>query len=207
MSTAVKKDSIYVRLARIQSSVGSIHKDANNPFHKSKYESLEAILNALNPLLSKEGLALFNNVEHEENIGLVLKTTLTDGNETVSAICPLAADGKNMMQAYGSAISYSRRYNLRNMFNLITTDDDGEGAYSEPKLTRVKEKKVSARKGPYIIPNECTAFAGKKFSELKKGDMNQYINKITDQLVASNRDFPDWFEEMLDEFQKYVEEK
>jgi len=198
MAEAKKKEneSIYLKLARVQSKIGAIHKDAKNPFHKSNYESLEAILSALTPLLSDEGLALFNNVEHSENIGLVLKTTLTNGVDNLEVICPLAADGKNMMQAYGSAISYSRRYNLRNMFNLITTDEDAESAHSKQTLKQVVEKKS----GQTVIPEGRNK--GKTVSDFGKDEAFKWISECNEMLEIAGKDIPDWFKEFEREAMK-----
>lgn len=200
MSAEKKQESIYLKLSRVQSKIGAIHKDAKNLFHESTYESLEAILSVVSPLITEEGMALFSNVENLES-GMILKTILTDGKETIEVFCPLSADGKNLMQAYGSAISYARRYNLRNLFNLITTDDDGEGAHDR-SLKQVKEK-PKTKNGQYIIPKECRQFSGKTFKDIEPSLVEEYIKNIVTFHEEKGRALPSWFIAFTEEFTKF----
>jgi len=199
MSEAKKIESIYKTLSKIQSEVGKIHKSANNPFHKSKYEDLEAILEVITPLNAEHGLALYFNVEVLEGLGPIIKGTLTNGTESIEGVCPLAADGKNLMQAYGSSMSYGRRYILRNMYNLITTDDDGEASHSrEAKITQVKEKPKANKKADtsYIIPKECKPFAGQKITLVDYNELTEWIKNTKQFAKDNNKNEPKWFVEM-----------
>lgn len=208
MSEENKIESIYMKIARIQFGVGKIYKDAKNKYLSDKgssevrYETIEGILDALNPLLQEEGCALYSNVQLL-NDNYVLYTTINDGIDEFSVMCPLQASGNNMMQAYGSALSYARRYNLRNLFNLSTTDDDGESSASrETKITTVKPKQ---KPGGYIIPKECRAFAGKKITEVSKDQLAEYIKGIKAQVESKGASFPEWFIKLDSEFKKLGE--
>ncbi|MBP5427231.1 MAG: ERF family protein [Clostridiales bacterium] len=51
--TETKKENIFEKVARIQGEI-SLKKDGKNPFYKSKYITLDNIMDKLQPLLDKE---------------------------------------------------------------------------------------------------------------------------------------------------------
>lgn len=140
---------LFADLAKFQQAMTGAKKDANNPFHKSKYADLSSVVNAIKS--GSEGL----------NIGFYHKTndtTLTtilfysDGVNYAELESSLSIEvhvpppeertdkfGKvksfNMMQAIGSAITYAKRYTLQGLYGLPSEDDDGQslqGAYHRP---------------------------------------------------------------------------
>src|ERR1700722_15849441 len=51
------------KMLRVISKIGSVAKDGNNTFHKYKYASESAIMDAVRPALIEEGLAIFTSLE------------------------------------------------------------------------------------------------------------------------------------------------
>jgi len=64
---------------------------------------------------------------------------------------------KQDMQAYGSAVSYARRYGLQSMVFIGAEDDDGEATMSRPKSA--KEQSFAAQKAtaPKAAPSVAAA--------------------------------------------------
>ena len=127
MTTEKKEKKLREKLFELQGLTMS--KNADNPFFKSKYLSLEKLLAELNPILKKHQLVVF----HTMRLGGVV-TSLVDveGEEFIESTFPIQEGIEP--QKVGSAITYAKRYNLGMIFNIITDeDDDGNVASMEKK--------------------------------------------------------------------------
>ena len=129
-------------LLNVQRTVRPIAKDAENPFTKSWYASLNSVMEACRDALIENGIWLCQYpvpVEQPNSLGLVTKLTHAESGQWQSslAVVPLP---KADPQGMGSAMTYCRRYALTAMLGMVTEDDDGEGARtgrktpSRPKL-------------------------------------------------------------------------
>lgn len=105
----------------------SLKKDGNNPFYKSKYITLDNIMDKLQPLLDREWLIVYNI-----NIPWGVKTIVTDGEVEVSS--EFIVNDITDPQQLGKVCTYWRRYNLTSIFNLLADeDDDAQSFYEEKK--------------------------------------------------------------------------
>ena len=129
-------------LLNVQRTVQPVTKDAENPFTKSWYASLNSVMDACRDALIENGIWLCQYpvpVEQPNSLGLVTKLTHAESGQWQSslAVVPLP---KADPQGMGSAMTYCRRYALTAMLGMVTEDDDGEGARtgrktpSRPKL-------------------------------------------------------------------------
>lgn len=116
--------SIYKKISEFQSIVGSIRKDSKNPHFKSKYASIESVLDAIREPLKKCGLVV---VQKSRGDGLeTILADIDDGQEITSFVPYIVA--KQDMQGLGSAITYARRYGLVSILGLEQEDDDANMA-------------------------------------------------------------------------------
>ena len=132
----------------VQRTVQPVTKDAENPFTKSWYASLNSVMDACRNALIENGIWMCQYpvpVEQSNFLGLVTKLTHAESGQWQSslAVVPLP---KADPQGMGSAITYARRYALTAMLGMVTEDDDGEGAKSG--------KKSSVRPKLPVIPPE-----------------------------------------------------
>jgi hypothetical protein len=106
--------------------------DAENPYFKSKYATLESCWNACRDLLSSNGLAVVQSPGSDGNGRIVVRSTLihTSG-EWISASVSLKPV-KDDPQAAGSAITYGRRYGLCALVGIVTNDDDDGNYATQP---------------------------------------------------------------------------
>lgn len=117
--------SIYTKLFDIQKLHLAFSKDAKNPFFKSNYISLDSIVATLTPLLDERNLLVVHYTENKEVVTELIDTEETGFN--IQSRFPLI--DSNDPQKLGSCITYAKRYNLSQIFNIITDrDDDGNGA-------------------------------------------------------------------------------
>ena len=124
-------NNIHTKLLSIQSTLVA-PKNQNNAFGNYKYRSLEDILKAVKPILSKVGMTLTISDEITQvadRIYVTATAMLTD-IETGQAIEAVASaresldkKGMDSAQITGAASSYARKYCLNGLFCIDDTKD------------------------------------------------------------------------------------
>ena len=104
-----------------------IKKTALNPFFKSKYATLEMVIEATDPALCKSGLSIIQLV-NGENLETVLIHTSGEWIASETALKAVKQDP----QAQGSAITYARRYALSAILGVASEEDDDGNAGTKP---------------------------------------------------------------------------
>lgn len=126
-----KSDSIVTiakALATAQSEMGSATKDAKNPFFKSSYADLNAIREAVLPVLNRHKITVLQPTIEVDGHSFVETVLLHETGEFISSVTPIIAAKANDAQSHGSGISYARRYGLQSFLCVGAEDDDGEKA-------------------------------------------------------------------------------
>lgn len=128
-------------------------KGQYNSFGKYKYRSAEDILEAVKPLLVREGLTM-TLTDEVQAFGdrLFLKATAAirdeDGQASVSALAEIAVEKKGMdvSQITGTASSYARKYALNGLFLIDDTKDADTDQYqaATERITPTKAKALQA---------------------------------------------------------------
>ena len=114
--------TLFEKLFKVQGL--SVKKDAENPFFHSKYITLDNIITVLDPILKDNKLLVFHKTVEKEVV-TVLQDVESD--DKIESAFPLPEI--NDPQKLGSAITYAKRYNLGQIFNIVTdVDDDGNSA-------------------------------------------------------------------------------
>ena len=132
----MSKETINEKLFNLQQEIGTISKDASNPFYKSKYFDINSLINQLNPLLKKHRLLLLQPIEED---CVYSKLICVDG--TGGVISALKLPEINDPQKLGSAITYYRRYTLASLLGLQAVDDDANIASGKTVDTVTTEEK------------------------------------------------------------------
>lgn len=121
--------SIYKKVHEAKLEIGKVAKNAKNPHFKNTYADLNALIEAVEPILLEKGLVLLQPIK-EGRVFTVLCDT--ESGECLESFIDLPTGGTP--QAMGSAITYYRRYTLQSLLSLQAVDDDGHQA-SQPKPT------------------------------------------------------------------------
>lgn len=129
--------SINLKIFRIQNEIEAIIKDANNPYFKSNYADINAMLEQLQPLLNKYKVC----IEQPINDGRVF-TTLTCVETGQSKSSSLELQLVSDPQKLGSAITYYRRYTLQGLLGIRTKDDDANTA-SGKTISEMRNIKIN----------------------------------------------------------------
>ncbi len=133
----------------------NVAKTASNPYFKSKYAPLDAIVDATRPVLLKHGLAISQTPLYMEGSAGVETTILhTAGHSTTTTLLLPLKD--QSPQGVGGAITYARRYALAAVLGLATEeDDDGNVSSGLSKKTAEEARPAVARamdKNPVVRP-------------------------------------------------------
>ena len=124
--------TLHKKLAALRAEIGTLSKKSSNPFFKSKYLDLNALLDAVDPLLVKHDLALIQPVIASQ-IGNIVETEIVDISSGASVKSNLALPALNDMQKLGGAVTYARRYTLQSLLGVKAIDDDGNFASGKTK--------------------------------------------------------------------------
>ena len=143
------KLDLYKALAGFQQDVPIIHKGTDG--YGYTYADLPDILNVINPLLKKHGLAFYQSVDGGivNESGKTFSSVKTvvyhiETGECIESITPIPPDIKlgkmNQFQVLGSAITYIRRYALSALLGLVTDKDtDAKGEQTEEKVVQTAD--------------------------------------------------------------------
>ena len=177
---------IYEKLAKVQSELKA-PKGQFNSFGKYHYRSQEDILEAVKPILSRQGMT----INLTDDIALVgeryyVKSTaiVSDGTDTISVTAfarePSEKKGMDESQITGTASSYARKYALNGLFAIDDTKDSD--AEEQPKPTIEKREATPLPKQP---TNKLDEDLLKEASSLKI-DLNKvatYLKKNVQELT------------------------
>jgi len=142
--------SFHQKLHRAKLSIGKVSKNANNPHFKKSYADLNAIIEAVEPILLENGLLLLQPIQGNSVCTQIIDI---DSAEKIESCMELPA-GLNPQQQ-GSAITYYRRYTLQSTLSLQAVDDDGTAASkstpTKPPITdeRLTDAITAIKKGTY----------------------------------------------------------
>jgi hypothetical protein len=114
---------LAIALAKFQATCPTIEKKKDNPFFKSKYAALDDIIQAIRKPLSDAGLS-YTQFPTDGSLTTVL---MHESGEFIHGSMPIHAKKEKDPQAYGSAITYARRYSLASVLGLAVGDEDDDG--------------------------------------------------------------------------------
>lgn len=118
---------IYTKLLNAKKSIGKVHKNAKNPHFKNNYADINALIEAVEPILLENGLVLLQPVLNGKVITRIVDVETGENVESIMELPTLSNP-----QQMGSAITYYRRYTLQSLLSLQADDDDGNAA-SKPQ--------------------------------------------------------------------------
>lgn len=131
-------------LINVQRQLQPATKDANNPFTKSRYATLNSVMDSCREALLSNGIWLCQYPVPAEPgcLGLVTKLTHAESGQWQSslAVVPLP---KVDPQGVGISMTYTRRYALSAMLGIVTEEDtDGEFASDRTILPQKSKNAV-----------------------------------------------------------------
>ncbi|MDB4261571.1 ERF family protein [bacterium] len=124
--------SLAAALCKAQGEMGGAAKGKANPFFKSKYADLSAVIQAIKEPFASNGLS-YVQFPIEDNSRIGIETILMhESGEWLSQKFTVQLT-KQDAQGAGSAITYCRRYGLQAVAGIPSEDDDGNAASKQSK--------------------------------------------------------------------------
>ena len=116
--------TIATALVKAQSQFKPLEKDAENPFFKSDYLTLSALLKNLIPILTQNDLAIIQPMRVDGDKTILITRLIHSSGEMIESemILPGHADPQKL----GSLISYYKRYQLQALLGVSTQDEDDD---------------------------------------------------------------------------------
>ena len=126
--------NISTALVKAQSEMSNPTKGNTNPFFKSKYADLNAIREAVIPVLNANGISILQPIVHRDGKNFVNTILLHESGELMESFTEIIYNKINDAQAQGSGITYARRYGLQSFVCIGAADDDGNKASQPVKI-------------------------------------------------------------------------
>ncbi|MBM3494988.1 MAG: hypothetical protein FJX72_11820 [Armatimonadetes bacterium] len=170
------KPTFWASFRKAQAEMKDPVKDSSNPHFKSRFVSLKGVLEAVRPALHKHGLCIVQTIEGAN----VTTTIYGDDGEAFSSTCPIICAKQNDPQAFGSALTYARRYAAAAICGLAPADEDDD---AEAAVERSKPPaKPATTKAPAAAPFDLVEEA---VAAIQGAADSVALGRVTDRIKAS----------------------
>lgn len=196
---------IYEKLAKVQSELKA-PKGQFNSFGKYHYRSQEDILEAVKPILSRQGMTI--NLTDDivlvgERYYVKSTATVSDGTDTISVTAfarePSEKKGMDESQITGTASSYARKYALNGLFAIDDTKDSDTEEQPKPTIekreatqapkqatNKLDENLIKEASSLKIDLNKAATYLKKNVQDLTNEDLKTCIERKKKSLAGGN---------------------
>ena len=144
MQTSENINELATALSKAQGQMGGASKTADNPFFKSKYADLGSVIAAVKEPMAENGLSYVQfPFAYEGTVGVTTRLMHSSGQFMESSFSIPAP--KNDPHAYGSLVTYCRRFSLQSVLGIPAEDDDGNAVTQAAKSTITAEQVHSVK--------------------------------------------------------------
>lgn len=154
MTSSETTATLCAALVAAQGALKPIAKDGKNPAFRSRYATLDGIMETVRPALAAHGLAVVQGVVHPETgeggrlVGIMVETRLVHtSGEWLASVVPVPV-AKGDAHGLGSALSYGRRYGISALLALSTDEDDDGNAAAKAPPAKPQAKPAPAAPAP-----------------------------------------------------------
>lgn len=127
---STKIDQLIAAKSRADVALRNAPKSKSNPFFKSDYADLDGITKKVRPTYGAHGLAFCQHPWIKDGMNILVTTLGHESGQWMRSIMPVVAvadkNGNITPQAFGSALTYARRYAISSMSNIAATDEDDD---------------------------------------------------------------------------------
>ena len=136
-------NELFAALAKAQAEMRTAGLNAENPYFKSSYSSLAEVVRVSRPCLTKNGLAVIQQIMPNEDGQNILHTILCHSSgqfiESRMRILPSKPD----VQSLASYLTYLRRYSYASIVGVVSSDEDDDAEFSVHSEREVAAKGVA----------------------------------------------------------------
>lgn len=176
-------------LAKAMPKVKTALMDSVNPFFKSKYADLGAVLGAVKEALEANKLCCPQFPDHLGQEPALTTMLIHESGQWLSGTYPLmVTDKEHTPQGYGSALTYARRYGLSAVLGVIAdTDDDGNAASKPAKPTAAKDPVAAEVYAPVTVsaltPKVWLENSALDVKVMGRAELDDFCSKQADRMA------------------------
>jgi hypothetical protein len=179
-----QKQAYYQAMSKCQEQLKVITKNKNNEHTKSRYADLAALAEQADPVIHKHGFTVsFQPAGTNEKGELSIKWTIAhEGGHIESDTADIPVDNagsqgkvnKTGTQAFGSTMTYGRRY-LKLMLFDIATGDDNDGNAKVAPISEDQLNELLTMADEYAVDKAkfCEFFEIDSFAAIKSTDFKK----------------------------------
>jgi len=147
--TQLANNQLIEAMHKVQGQISGVKRDSTNPHFKNRYASLEAVVDALRPVLQANDLIVTQAPGRFTELGCIeITTTISHiSGQSMSSVFEIPLSKKDS-QGAGSAITYGCRYSLMALFLLPPQDDDAEGSIDRSETRPAKSSYALKKENP-----------------------------------------------------------
>ena len=176
MRTSESITKISAALVKAQGELNAVSKDGNNPHFRSKYATLQNIVESTRDTLRKHGLAVVQTFNETDGTYVSLTTTLLhESGEYISGTISMRPT-KNDPQSIGGCATYARRYSYAILGIVADEDDDGNAA-SQPTGDRALETKYGSQNANNDLPWLNAVSKDGKFTKVGSKIVQRFVDE------------------------------
>lgn len=228
MSVNISK--LFSALIKANAEIKSVTFDSINPYYKSKYASLGAVLDVIKPIYASHGLSIIQSPTSDQNGNVGIENTIIhESGEFMSTDIILAlGEQKKPAEAAGIAISYLRRYSLASITGLYaeqdtdgnlegskqnhpgTTGDPGNGKQNTVTKADI-EATIAAKKTQTTQLNDPAKIDLEAAKAMVGGDGKSYgectVDELKGKLIGLNKLINETPGDEQDKLQAYIQKR
>ena len=178
---------IIAALLKAQKEMQNAKKGANNPFFKSKYADLNSVREACMPLLNENGILVLQPMVTVDGSEYIKTILFHESGETIESFTKILCKSQNDPQAYGSGVTYARRYGLQSLIAIGADDDDGNSASKEPARKTMQSDLSDAVKEMGAVTTEAERLAVWNKYPMFQAKGSEFYNKAVEMAKITNK--------------------
>ncbi len=172
-------------LVRVQGSIEGAKKGSVNPHLKNKYADLASCWDACREALQTNGIAVLQ-FPVDSPAGFVgIRNTLLFGatGELLTETFTVPIKDATNPQAYGSSLTYGRRYALCSSVGICPEDDDGNKAAQQASKAPAQRRQDSPNtaSSPVTVSSYLSTFESKTTSDAMKAVFTEVKNSSLEE--------------------------
>lgn len=186
MKTSESITKIAPALLAVQKAVVGTAKDKtgkiqtkNGGSYEYKYSDLSSVLDEIKGPLNDNGIVILQSPTADASGVAVNTRLLHESGEWIEETLYMPVT-QGTSQAYGSAITYCRRYSAQSMLGLKAEDDDGKEASKPPAKPEAKDSPDVAER--IRAANISGAQVNKEAFDAMSAEMKDYISSHARQI-------------------------
>jgi len=149
---STKTNELNAARAKAAADYPRIGFNQENPYFKSSYADLDAIMVLIRPVLAKHGLSVEFKTVIKNDGSTELRTRLLHSSDQWSESRARIIPTKNDQQSYASALTYMKRHQAMALLNITISDDwsddDAERNMVETRAGGVKGTALNTKYNP-----------------------------------------------------------